>query len=55
MARDYANLGLIHEQKGNKSEAKHYYEMSLELFKYIGSPNAQKVQKLLDDLESNPS
>ena len=45
-----ANLGSTYELKDNKVEAKRYYQMSIELFKQLGSPTAQKVQTWLDGL-----
>lgn len=51
MARDCANLGIVYGNKGNKVEAKHYYQKSLELFKQLGRPNAKLMQSLLDILQ----
>jgi tetratricopeptide (TPR) repeat protein len=54
-ANQYTNLGDVYEQKGNKVKAKGYYQKSLELYKYIGSPNTEKVQQLLNELQINSS
>jgi tetratricopeptide (TPR) repeat protein len=51
IAEDYSLLGTVYEQKCNKAEAKLYWQKSLELYKYIGSPNEKLVQKWLDDLK----
>jgi tetratricopeptide (TPR) repeat protein len=48
MAQNYRNLGIVHAKKGNKTEARRYWKMSLELFQYIGSPNAEEVEASLD-------
>jgi len=50
MAAKYANSGAVYELKGNKAEAKRYYQKSIELYKTIGSPNEKLVQGWLDNL-----
>ena len=51
IAANYGNLGLVYHLQGNPAEAKRYWLLSLKLFKELGSPNAQKVQSLLDKLK----
>jgi protein O-GlcNAc transferase len=51
MANAYGNLGNVYQLKGDKTEAKRYYQMSLNLFKQIGSPNEKKVQTWLDAVQ----
>jgi len=48
MAIDYGNLGLVYYKLlGNKTEAKRYYLMSIDLFKQLDSPNTKTVQAWL--------
>jgi hypothetical protein len=51
MAGNYANLGAVYKQKGNNTEAKRHWQKSIELYKYIGSPNEKLVQGWFDALK----
>jgi tetratricopeptide (TPR) repeat protein len=51
MADTYAYLGNVYKLKGNKAEAQCYWQKSIELYKYIGSPEWKDVQKWLDNLK----
>jgi tetratricopeptide (TPR) repeat protein len=51
IATNYWNLGSVYEQKNYKIKAKLCYTQSIELFKEAGSPKAEKVQSLLDNLK----
>ena len=51
MANQYGNLGNVYKTQGDLANAKNYYLMSIELFKYLGSPNEKKAQALLDALQ----
>ena len=51
MAANYGNLGAVYEKKGNKTEAKRYWQQAIDLYHYLGSPNEKVVQGWLDNLK----
>lgn len=52
MAIQYANLGLVADQRGDEIEARRLWTLALGLYQKIGArPNVEKVQRLLDRLD----
>ncbi|MDD2722656.1 MAG: tetratricopeptide repeat protein [Methylovulum sp.] len=51
LAIDYNHLGLAYQLKGNKTEAKRYYLLSMELFRILNNQDdAEPIRDLLDEL-----
>ena len=52
MASDYANLGAVYEERGDKVKARGYWEEALGLYKRIGIPDkVAKYERLIAGLE----
>ena len=50
MARQYGNLGLIHEERGDLAAAREYWTKARDSFERIAMPHeVEKVQRLLDE------
>ena len=52
IANSYANLGLIYKKQGELLPAKEMLGKSLQLFEAMGNPNTQRVQQLLDEIQT---
>ena len=52
MANNYCNLGILYKNQGNLKHAEEMLQKSLLFFKELGSPNSEKVARLLDDLSN---
>jgi len=50
---DLGNLGSAHYQLGEPRKAIEFYEQALQIFEDIEDPNAEKVKRLLQELESS--
>lgn len=50
IAGSYYNLGLSHLLKNEKKEAKRFWEMSLNLYKELKSPNVKTIKDKLDEI-----
>ena len=48
------NLGSLYQERGDIPRAKEFYRKALDLFVSLGSPEADRIRKLLDDLENDP-
>ena len=58
MAADYANLGVLYEQRGNLVQAEEVWRKSLGLYQEMGAGqnyDAKKVQGWLDELAEQRS
>ncbi len=52
LANDYANLGSVYEQRGDKKKAREYWEKAVGLYKKIGmKPEIKKVEGLLEEIK----
>ena len=51
IAELYGNLGNVYHRLGHLKQAREMYLNSLQLFKLLGSPKAQKVQTMLQNVE----
>jgi tetratricopeptide (TPR) repeat protein len=46
----YCNLGSLHNVKTDKTKVREYWQKSIDLYNYIGSPEWKDVQNWLDAL-----
>ncbi len=53
MANQYTNLGNLYKTRGELDKARESWEASAQLFKSLGSLNADRVQDWIDSLEDN--
>ena len=58
MARDYGNLGIVYEKRGEMDKAEAAWKQSLSLYQEMGAmghSDAKKVQQWLDELAQQRS